>query len=384
MRTEPVIHALSLPSPRRVCATLAVCALIATAVGCTTRNAPSPTSEPTSVPVLTVSSQHVTAYETYPAKLSGTVNSAVRPKSAGYVTEVLVDEGQHVTKGQRLFKLETRALDGEAGAARANVNAARVEVSKLEPLVAKSIISEVELQSARARLEQAESNYNSIAANIGYANIQSPVDGIVGTINYRRGALVGPGDDLPLTRVSSIDLVYANFSMNEAAFLSFVLDVPGDTMEEKISSLPPVTLILANGQEYEHLGTIETIAGEIDQATGTVAFRARFDNSSGLLRNGSSGTVKIPQPYEGVVVPRLSTFEQQGSTFVYVVQGDTIVATPLDIAASVDNLYVLRGGLDAGAQIVARGATKLKPSTKVVGEPVTLESIMESVPTVFR
>lgn len=240
------------------------------------------------------------------------------------------------------------------------------------------------MQSANARLAQAESSYDSVAANMAYATIRSPVDGVVGSINFRRGSLVSPGDSLPLTRVSSIEAVYANFSLNEANFLSFVLDMPGETMQEKIASLPPVTLLLANGQEYDQLGTIETIAGEIDEATGTVAFRARFDNTAGLLRNGASGTVKIPQPYNGVVVPRLSTFEQQGVTFVYVIKDGELHATPLTIAATVDDLFVVSEGLEAGAQIVARGASKLKSTTRVTPEPVTFESIIDSFDTVFR
>ncbi|MBD3631303.1 efflux RND transporter periplasmic adaptor subunit [Cyclobacterium sp.] len=132
----------------------------------------------------------VTAYSSYPVGIEGTVNSAVRAKVPGNITDVLVDEGEAVKKGQTLFRLETASLAGEAGAAKANVNAAQVEVDKLKPLVEKGIISNVQLQTAEARLAQAKANYNSITANIGYATIKSPVNGYVGAINYRIGSLV--------------------------------------------------------------------------------------------------------------------------------------------------------------------------------------------------
>ena len=82
-----------------------------------------------------------------------------------------MEEGQKVTKGQLLFKLETQTLSQDAEAAKAAVNVAQVEVDKLVPLVEKNIISEVQLVTAKAQLQQAKSNYSSIAANIGYSNI---------------------------------------------------------------------------------------------------------------------------------------------------------------------------------------------------------------------
>lgn len=104
--------------------------------GCSNPPEETAAAGPIAVAALTVTARPVTAYSSYPAKLEGVVNSAVRTKSAGYITDVFVDEGQPVTKGQPLFKLEARALAGQAAAARANINAARVEVEKLEPLVA--------------------------------------------------------------------------------------------------------------------------------------------------------------------------------------------------------------------------------------------------------
>src|SRR5690554_7518575 len=159
-------------------------------------------------PVVTVPSQTVTAYATYPTSLEGIINSEVRAKTSGYITDVLVDEGQKVRKGQTLFRLETQSLSQDAAAAKANVNAAQVEVDKLKPLVDKNIISGVQLETAKAKLAQAQSSYNAIVANIGYATIKSPVDGYVGAINFREGSLVSPSSPTPLTTVANIDKVY--------------------------------------------------------------------------------------------------------------------------------------------------------------------------------
>ncbi len=90
---------------------------------------------PMSIPVVEVAVKNVSGYTSYPASIEGTINSQVRAKVAGYITDVLVDEGQAVKKGQLIFKLETQTLSQDAGAAEANVSAAQVEVDRLKPLV---------------------------------------------------------------------------------------------------------------------------------------------------------------------------------------------------------------------------------------------------------
>ncbi len=77
-------------------------------------------------PVVEVPTKTVTAYTTYPTSIEGIVNSEVRVKISGYITEVLVDEGQKVRKGQVLFPLETQSLSPDAGAAKAPINVAQV------------------------------------------------------------------------------------------------------------------------------------------------------------------------------------------------------------------------------------------------------------------
>jgi len=337
-------------------------------------------------PVIAVETRTVSTFNNYPASLQGDVSSEVRPKITGYIQNVLVEEGQRVKRGQILFRLETQSLDQDAAAAKANVNAAQVEVNKLIPLVEKNIISPVQLESAKARLEQAKSSYQAIGANIDYANVQSPVDGVVGSINFRKGSLVSTQTQLPLTRVSSVGTIYAYFSMNEKNFITFVRAAEGNDMDEKIKNLPKVKLILATGDEYQHEGTIETIAGDIDPQTGTISFRARFENPEGILRDGGSGTVKVPEQFhDALVVPALSTYEQQGNTYVYKVVADTLVPASLAIQAQAGQFYVLeRGGIAKGDSILGNGVSKVRPGSQIKPIPTPMDSILKSFNTVFK
>lgn len=337
-------------------------------------------------PVITVPSETITAYDTYPTSLEGIINSQVYAKTSGYITDVLVDEGQKVKRGQTLFRLETESLSQDAAAAKANVNAAQVEVDKLIPLVEKNIISSVQLETAKAKLAQAQSSYNSVVANIGYATIKSPVDGYVGAINLREGSLVSPSSPTPLTTVVDIDKVYAFFSLNEKQYLDFIQNSEGENIEEKIKNMPKVRLLLANGQLYPIEGTIETINSQINAATGTVSFRAIFDNPNRLLSSGSSGQIQIPRVYENAtLVPAVSTFERQGITYAYRVQGDTLaIPSSIDILDRVDNLLIVGEGVSPGEKIVARGVDKLRGNTPIQAQPVAFDSIVKGLKRVFK
>ena len=337
-------------------------------------------------PVTEVPQRTLTGYTTYPVKIEGIINSEVRAKVSGYITDVLVDEGQEVKKGQLLFKLETQSLNQDAAAAKANVNAAQVEVDKLKPLVEKNIISNVQLETAKAKLQQAQSSYNSVAANIGYANIKSPVDGYVGSIRLREGALVSPTSTQPLTTVSNISKVYAYFSMNETEYLDFLKEYEGEKVQDKINNMPEVALKLANGTTYSEKGKIETINSQVNENTGSISFRAVFDNPSRLLSNGNSGKIRIPKTYENaLIVPQESTFERQGNVLVYKLGAENKVSSStLEIITSIDNLYVIKSGVKQGDTIVAKGLAKLRPDTEIKPQPVAFDSVAKPIDKVFR
>ncbi|RXG33079.1 membrane fusion protein, multidrug efflux system [Leeuwenhoekiella marinoflava DSM 3653] len=337
------------------------------------------------LPVITIPQKTVTGYSSFPAKIEGIVNSGVRAKIQGYISNVLVDEGEKVRKGQRLFKLETQSLTQDANAAKASVNAAQVEVDKLKPLVEKGIISNVQLETAKAQLEQANSNYESIAANIDYGSVKSPVDGFVGAIPFREGALVGPTDTTPLTTVSDIEKVYAFFSMNESDYLSFLQNTAGNSLQEKVDNFPPVLLQLANGETYDQEGKIETVTGQIDTQTGTVSFRAVFENPNQLLTNGNSGVVRIPVTYEdAVIVPQNATLEQQGQILVYQLDSENKASsTVITIKDEVENYYVVKDGLKKGDKIIANGIGKLRNGTPVNPKETSFDSL-KPVQKVFK
>ncbi|MGN7512744.1 MAG: efflux RND transporter periplasmic adaptor subunit [Allomuricauda sp.] len=319
-------------------------------------------SQTPSLKVTTLQKEDITIYKSYSTNVQGKQNVEIWPKVSGFVQNIYVEEGQQVKKGQLLFKLETQTLSQDAQAAKAAVNVAQVEVDKLVPLVEKNIISEVQLETAKAQLEQAKSNYSSIKANIGYSNIVSPVNGYIGEIPYKVGALVSSTMGEPLTVVSDISGIRAYFSMTEKELLEMKSEMTEDGSAVSAKNAPEVELVMINGETYPQKGKIAMVNNIINPTTGSVTLRADFDNPNLLLSSGSTGTIKVPSTYKDVfVIPQFITVDLQGTKMVYLLNDDNTVKTlPLSIVAQTDKEFIVEEGLQEGSTIVTEGVSKLK------------------------
>jgi len=334
-----------------------------------------PEREPRAHPVVQVESRDVDSFQSYPASVQGVNNNEVRSKIQGYIRQVLVDEGQYVSKGQVMFRLETDVLSQDESAARSGVSAARArveaaqaEVDKLKPLVEQGIVGAVLTETARANLahaaselERAEASHKSIRSNVDYSVIRSPMDGVVGKINLRTGSLASPGDNVPITTVSDIGEMYAYFSMSEAEYLDFLEETAGRSLPDKLRNMPLPELELANGKTYPQKGRISAVTGQVDPQTGSISFRASFPNKDRILAHGNSGRIRLPKTRRNAtVVPETAVFERQGKTYAAKVTNGTVDIVEIQIAARIDNLALVENGLRPGDTVVASGMGRLR------------------------
>lgn len=339
---------------------------------------------------LTLQPQSATLNTDYPASIQGQQNIEIRPRVEGYIEKIYVDEGAVVKTGQPLFKInapeyeqEVRTATASIKSAQAAVSSARLAVNKVKPLVEKEIISKYELESAQynyesamATLAQANASLVNARTNLGYTTVTSPVNGVVGSIPFRLGSLVSSNNADPLTTVSSIGNVYAYFAINEKVLLNFTKG--SGTLAQKIKQLPEVSLLLSDGSTYTEKGRIETVNGLINTETGSVSIRARFPNPKGIIKSGSSTTVRIPSEVkDGLIVPQSATFELQDKIFAVTVGKDgktkNVNITILENKAG--NYYVVTSGLKAGDQIVLEGVAALKEGTRIKPQNQNAETV---------
>lgn len=330
-------------------------------------------------PVMVMDRRDANMQSVYPATIKGQEDIEIKPRIDGYIETIFVDEGTIVKAGQALFKINSPASEqsltsakAAVNSAKAQVNTAKLNVDRYRPLAEKGIVSLVQLQtyentyeSALASLEQAEATLKNAQATISWTTVTSPVNGVVGTIPYRKGSLVNSSNTL--TTIANTDNVFAYFSLNEKRLMEFLGNIEGSTQSEKIKNIPPVSLILADGSEYEETGRIETITGIVDVTTGSANFRAEFPNKSGKLRSGTSGKIIIPQTLADVfIIPQKATFKQQDKVLVYKLEGDVVQQQIISVLSMPSGQeYAVINGLSKGDKIVSDGVATLRNGTKI-------------------
>lgn len=328
-----------------------------------------PSAEESTYAVMEVAFTNETLSSGYSASIRGKSDISVFPQVSGYITKVCVEEGAQVRKGQPLFIIDQVPYQAALETASANVSVAKahVETARLtyeskQELFNNNVVSAFELQTAKNALASAEAQLKLTLAqetnagnNLSYTVVKSPSDGIVGTLPYKEGTLVGPSLPSPLTTVSDNSEMYVYFSMTENQLLSLVREY--ESVDAAIKLMPSVQLELSDGSLYGESGRIETISGVIDQTTGSVSMKAAFPNKGRLLHSGGSGKVIIPRQKENtIVIPKSATFEMQDKIFVFKVVDDLARSTMITVhPLSRNGDYIVESGLDAGDVILAEG-----------------------------
>ena len=342
-----------------------------------------------------VTPQNITLHKEFPATLEGEQTVEIRPRVAGYIEKIFVDEGDYVKKGQVLFQLnandiraQVRSAEAQVKVAESQVATAKINRDKTKPLVEKNIVSsfqlesvETSLQSAEAQLAQAKANLANAKASLEYTMISSPTNGFIGTFPYRVGSLVSSSITQPLTTVSNTSTMRAYFSINEKAFLQLTKNLEGATTAEKLANLPEVELILPDQSVYPQKGKIEIASGIVDPQTGAINMRASFPNTDGNLRSGGSGNIRLPEYHKDVLlVPQPASYEIQGKHFVYVTNSENKVEnTEIQVTAGdLKDVFVVTSGIKAGDKIVVEGINTLRDGMEIKPKLAGQQAVTEN------
>ena len=308
----------------------------------------------------------------YVADIQSFQNIEIRAKVKGYIESIHVDEGQLVKAGQLLFTIRPKEYEAELIKARSSLKTAELELQNVKKLTEKNIVSQTELDAAEAKLEEAKAEEGLAALYVSYTQVKAPFTGTIDRLKFKVGSLIDEGT--LLTTLSDNKEVYAYFNLSESEYLGY-------QSQTRVKGENSVSLVLANNQPYPYSGVIESIAGEFDKNTGSIAFRARFPNPDLLLKQGETGKVQLKADINNaLIIPQKSTFELQDRIYVYVVDKNGVVqARNISIRQKIPNLYVIESGLSEGDTFLLEGIQNVKEDEKIQSVFITPKEAIASL-----
>lgn len=294
----------------------------------------------------------------YVAQIQSLQNIEVRAKVKGFIETINVDEGQLVKKGQLLFTIRPREYEAELAKAQAQVKTAELEMQNVKTLADKGIVSKNELALSIAKLNEVKAEAAMAELYVSYTKITAPFDGIIDRLKFKAGSLIDEGT--LLTTLSNNKEVYAYFNVTEQEYLDF-------KTQANSKSKMAAKLLLANNQPHKYKGAIETIEGEFDNNTGTIAFRAKFPNPELLLKHGETGKVQLTVDLKNaLIIPQKATFEVQDKMYVFVVDQNNVVKTRgIVIKQKISNIYIIESGIEPTDKILLEGIQSVKEDEKI-------------------
>lgn len=248
-------------------------------------------------------------------------------------------------------------------AARAAVLNAQAKISQARAAFANA---QADVQTQQANVAAARAALEDARLNLGYTRVLSPINGIAGLRRANIGDYVGPNDPAPLTSVSQVDPIYAQFPISEQRALAVFRRWEADPKAPRSIDLE---LILADGSVHPQKGRADMLDRQVDVTTGTVTARGVFPNPGNVLRPGQYAKVRavVELKKNALTVPQRAVHELQGVNQIAVVRPDeTVDMRTVKIDGTMGPLYVIAAGVKPGERVIVEGGERVRPGQKVL------------------
>lgn len=354
----------------------------------------------------------VVSTQPYVCQIHSCKHIEVRSLDGGYLQEIRVKEGQAVKKGDLMFQILPVLYQAKLDSEVAEAQRIEIELKNAQRLNEKGIVSPQEIAIKQAELAKAQAKVMLVRAELNFASVKAPFDGIVDRQHTQLGSLVEEGDIL--TTFSDNSLMWVYFNVPEARYLEYKADldkssasassnaavmgntVPGDDGDigdvkydktemagkgnDEAESLK-IELKLANGEIFPQSGKIGAIEADFNNMTGNIPFRADFSNPDGLLRNGQTGTILIHRMLNNsLVIPQRATFPILDKRYAYVIDENNIVHQRyITIKSVLDDIFVIDEGLEEGDKIIFEGIRQVRDGDKIEYEFQPPEKILANL-----
>jgi len=299
-------------------------------------------------------------------------------------------EGKLVRKGELLYTIDPDPLREAVNAANSQLAEAKValtqaenDLARYEPLAEINAVSKKDLDAAVAKRDAAIAAVNAAKANLnfqniqlGYSQIKSPIDGLIGKTNAKVGEFVGRNPNpVILNTVSLIDSIRVEFFLAENDYLTLFREY--QVSRDQSRTQLPLRLVLSDGSLFEETGYVDFINREIDTSTGTILIQASFPNPERLIRPGQFARVRAitAEVENGVIIPQRTVSEFQGKFFVFKVgENDVISRDEVIITGKYRDYFLIESGIKDGDRIVIEGLQQVRNGMTILPEEVEFTS----------
>jgi len=314
-------------------------------------------SEGTPVPVEVAYPQRADIYATYNATttIGSEGDAPVLARVPGEIVELLVEEGDWVSEGQALARLDGERLRLEMLAAKADREKARGEYERYLDLNKRGLVSEAMFEGLRYDVDALNATYDLAKLNYEYTNIRATIAGYVSDRSVKLGQNIMIGEEA--------------FRITDTGQLIAYLQIP-QTELSKFAAGHAATLQVDSMPAEKFPAEILRISPTIDMRNGTFRATAFIDNTDGKLAPGMFARFSIAyeKHVEALTIPAISLIEEDDETSVYVVIDGEVSRRRIEVGIVSDEHVEVLSGLDDNDQIVIVGQTALRDGSKVLAK----------------
>lgn len=307
----------------------------------------------------TPQSTSVTITQQYVCQIHSQRHIQVRALERGYLEAIPVKEGQTVKAGDLMFTVMPVLYQARLEAELAEAHLAQLEYNFSKKLFEDKVVSQNEVALNLAKVKKTEAKVKQAQAELNFATVKAPFDGIVDRLQHQQGSLVEEGECL--TTLSDNSVMWVYFNVPEARYLEYMAELRQNQDDLQVE------LVLADGSKFPQVGRIGAIEADFNNQTGNIPFRADFPNPDRLLRHGQTGNILIHRVVtDAIVIPQRATFEILNKRYVFVVDQDDVAhQREIAIENELEDIFVLKKGLNVDEKIVLEGVRQVRDGDKV-------------------
>jgi membrane fusion protein (multidrug efflux system) len=294
----------------------------------------------------------VYAMYTGTAPIEAYAEANVIAKVAGEVRELLIEEGDEVSKGQVLARLDGERLRLELNESEAKLRKLQRDYERNIDLKAKGLISDGDFEKIKYEMEALEAAFNLASLELDYTQIRAPIDGVVAERLVKLGNTISEGD--ALFKVTSLEPLVAYLHVPEREYRH--ID-PGQPVGIEIDALADGTIVAA----------VSRVSPVIDPQTGTFKITVEIVDKERRIKPGMFGRIGVIYDVheDALQIPRSAIIEDQGTASVFVIEGDRAIRRPVDTGYSNRGMVEITTGVQDDEQVVTVGQASLKQDSRV-------------------